>query len=84
MVSTSEGDTATDTVWSAVASAAGGEASSSGIRVPSSSATARTIARLEFGCLQTDELQEMAEFFNWVWNLTQRDCELSGARAEEG
>lgn len=74
MVSTSEGDTETDTV-SAAASAAGGAVSSSGIRVPSSSATALTIERLGFRRnFNADEMRETAQFLNWGWNLTRASC----------
>lgn len=75
MVSTSEGDTATDTVWSGAASAGGGEVSSSETRISSSSATALTIVRLEVRCLLDFKADEMTEFLNWEWSLTQEKCE---------
>lgn len=71
IVRTSEGETATETVWSGAA-ASGGDVSCSGTRMPSSSATALNfegLNNLRLLKLTPDEVQVTVEFLKWLWHF---------------
>ncbi|KAL0431671.1 UNVERIFIED_CONTAM: hypothetical protein Sradi_0793100 [Sesamum radiatum] len=68
MVSTSAGETATETVGAEDSPDDGGDGSCSGTRMPCSSATAFNFEGLKRLCLwnfSPDEVQETAKFLKW-------------------